>query len=163
MEELGEEGFEDLEEQEQAYDTWLRSSPLPRVIEEQRKKDSNSSSCSKSLFNISSSQSRCDSKARAMEGEEGEVEQDKGIKVGGSGVKALMREDKEQEQLKTGLEVEAVAESLGVVGLSTSEKGTGKKDAGSPSKIKKWTRRQANRKVGAKVTKKQMGIEMGKR
>ncbi|CAI8619014.1 unnamed protein product [Vicia faba] len=57
--ELSEEGFEDLEDQDLSFGTCLRASPSPRVQEEMRKKDCTSSSCSKSLFNISSRHSRC--------------------------------------------------------------------------------------------------------
>lgn len=57
---LSEEGFESLEEKDLSFGAWLRDSLLPRVQEEQKRKDSTSSSCIKSLFNISSSHSRCE-------------------------------------------------------------------------------------------------------
>ncbi|XP_058761605.1 uncharacterized protein LOC131634999 [Vicia villosa] len=75
---LSEEGFEELEEQDLSYGAWLRASPLPRVPEEPKKKETNSSSCSKSLFNISSGQSHYEMKGKGKEVEEGEVEQIKG-------------------------------------------------------------------------------------
>ncbi|XP_058755655.1 uncharacterized protein LOC131628867 [Vicia villosa] len=70
---LSEEGFENLEEQDLSFGAWLRASPLPRTFEESKKKDSNSSSCSRSLFNLSSGQSRCEGKGKEKEGDEGEV------------------------------------------------------------------------------------------
>lgn len=38
LEELDDEGFEEIEEQELLYGQWLRVSPLPRIIEEQKKR-----------------------------------------------------------------------------------------------------------------------------
>ncbi|XP_058763213.1 uncharacterized protein LOC131636620 [Vicia villosa] len=61
---LSEEGFKDIEEQDLAFGAWLRASPLPRIQEEAKRKDSTSSSCSKNLFNVSSSQSRCEERGR---------------------------------------------------------------------------------------------------
>lgn len=59
---LGEEGYEDVFEQELSYGMWLRAYPLPMVYEEQRNKDLSFGRCSKSLFNLSSSQSICGTK-----------------------------------------------------------------------------------------------------
>lgn len=72
---LSDEGFKDLEEQDLSYGAWLRASPLPRIQEEQKKKESNSSSCSISLFNLSSGQNIYDTKGKEkeIEVEEGEV------------------------------------------------------------------------------------------
>ncbi|XP_058734335.1 uncharacterized protein LOC131606068 [Vicia villosa] len=164
IENLGEEGYEDLEEKELSYGAWLRASPLPKAVEEQKRKESNSSSCSKSLFSISSSHSRCDNKSKLKEGEEGEegeMEQNKSGQV--SGRKTITGREKEQENRSTGLEIEAVAESLGAVGISNKDIAKKANHTSSPTKKKKWTRRQPNRKVGAKATKKQMALEMGKR
>ncbi|XP_058747000.1 uncharacterized protein LOC131619963 [Vicia villosa] len=81
---LSEEGFEELDEQDLSFGTWLRASPFPRVHEEQIKKESHSSLCRKSLFHISSSHSQCGSKEKGNELEEAEVEQGKKKKEGGS-------------------------------------------------------------------------------
>ncbi|XP_058757456.1 uncharacterized protein LOC131630719 [Vicia villosa] len=113
---LGDEGFEDIKENDLLYGQWIRASPLPRVNEEVRKKDSNSSSCSKSLFNLSSGQSKCEARGKEKEGE-GEVEQHKDLG------------DQRKDNLITGnpspaaaptnfLEIEAVAESFGAVDIS---------------------------------------------
>ncbi|CAI8596235.1 unnamed protein product [Vicia faba] len=64
FEDLNEEGFEDIEEQELSYGQWLRASPLPKVIEDQKKRDSSSGTCSKNIFNVSSGQSRCKTKEK---------------------------------------------------------------------------------------------------
>lgn len=74
MGDLSDEGFEDIEEQDLAFVAWLRASPLLR-IQEYVKKEASSSSCNKYLFNISSSQSRCETIGKSKEAEEGEVEQ----------------------------------------------------------------------------------------
>ncbi|CAK8566017.1 unnamed protein product [Lathyrus sativus] len=49
---LSKEGFEVLEEQDLAFGACLRASPLPRIQEDHRKKEFNSSLCRKSLFNL---------------------------------------------------------------------------------------------------------------
>lgn len=121
IEDLGEEGFKDLEEKETSYGVWLRASRLPKVAEDQRKKDITSGSCSKSLFNVSSSHNHCGTRNKTKEGEEGEVEEDKSGPGSGSGMKAIQGTDQKTDKAKTGLEIEAVAESLGEVGISTSD------------------------------------------
>ncbi|XP_058775409.1 uncharacterized protein LOC131649675 [Vicia villosa] len=165
IDDLGDEGYEDLEEQELSYGAWLRASPLPRTGEEQKKKESSSSTCSKSLFSVSSSQSRCDNKTNLIEGEvggEGVIE--KGKTGRDSGKKVNSGKEIVAETSIAGKEIEAVAESLGAVGISNKEpeKGTNQQSI-SPKKCKKWTRKQTTRKVGARATKKQMALEMGKR
>lgn len=75
MVDLGEEDFEDLDEQDLSFGLWLRASPLPKIIEEPKKKDSSSSTCNKSLLNNSTSHSRCKSKGKGKEGNGVEVEQ----------------------------------------------------------------------------------------
>lgn len=54
---LSEEGFEELDKQDLSFGACLRASPLPGINEEHIKKDSHLSSCSKSLFQISSNHS----------------------------------------------------------------------------------------------------------
>lgn len=85
---VSEYGFEELEKQDLLYGLWLRASPLPKTLNEQKKKESNSSSCSKILFNIPSRQNRCDTKSKEKEGE-GEVEQNKDTGSGGKHVKDM--------------------------------------------------------------------------
>ncbi|CAI8587915.1 unnamed protein product [Vicia faba] len=70
LEELRDEGFEELDEQDLSFGLWLRASPLSRVTEEPNKKDSSSSTCSNNLFNISSSHSRCGTKGKDKEDDE---------------------------------------------------------------------------------------------
>lgn len=64
---LSEEGFEDIEEQGLAFGAWMHGSPLPRIQEDVKKKEASSISCSKNLFNASSSQSRCETKGKSKD------------------------------------------------------------------------------------------------
>lgn len=64
LEELTKEGYEELEEQDFSYGQWLRASPLSKMTEDQKKKDSSSGTCSKSLFSSSTSQSKCSPKGK---------------------------------------------------------------------------------------------------
>ncbi|XP_058759552.1 uncharacterized protein LOC131632844 [Vicia villosa] len=120
VEELNEEGFEDIEEQDLAFGQWLRASPLPKLTDEFKNRDSSSSLCSRELFNASSSQSRCEVKDKDK-GEDLEVQQIQsspkqqcdGDRGGGYGS-------------KNNLDVETVAESLGAVMLSTQKRLTKK-------------------------------------
>lgn len=64
VEDLNEEGFEELEEQDPSFGQWFRASPLPKFGEEVKKKESSYNICSKEIFNVSSSQSRCESKGK---------------------------------------------------------------------------------------------------
>ncbi|XP_058782089.1 uncharacterized protein LOC131656370 [Vicia villosa] len=157
---LSDESYEDLEEQDLSYGAWLRASPLPRVQEEQKKKDSTSSSCNRSLFNLSSEQSKCDPKGKGkdIEGDEGEVEQNKKIEEVGRKV--------EVPKLKKGsgkgslLEIEAMAESLGAVDISNVGQGSGKDSREGMTKRKKWIRKQVARKGNQS---KKLEVECGKR
>lgn len=74
VEELNEEGFEDIEEQDLAFGQWLRAFPLPKHTDEFNKHDSSSSLCSRELFNASSNQSRCETKGKDK-GKDVEVQQ----------------------------------------------------------------------------------------
>ncbi|XP_058751474.1 uncharacterized protein LOC131624535 [Vicia villosa] len=119
VEDLSEEGCEELEEKDLSYGQWLRASPLPKMGEEQKKRDSSSGTCSKSLFNVSSGQSRCEQKIQGT-GEEPEVQQAKTtgenpVEIGGS-------KNPEMDKQKT-LEIERVAESFGAVAFSIKETG----------------------------------------
>lgn len=58
LEDLNEEGFKELDEQELSYKHWLRASPLPKLGEEQKAKESSLGTCSRSLFNASSSHNK---------------------------------------------------------------------------------------------------------
>lgn len=51
-------GYEEIDEKEMTCGPWLRASPLPKILFEQ-KKDSSSGTCSKTLFS-STSTSKCD-------------------------------------------------------------------------------------------------------
>ncbi|XP_058748651.1 uncharacterized protein LOC131621633 [Vicia villosa] len=158
---LSDEGYDEIEETDLLYGQWLRASPLPRVQEENsKKKDSTSGSCSRSLFNLSSGQSKCETKGKEKEGE-GEVEQLKGV---GEGRKQVMPKDAVgpitgRDSL---LEIEAVAESFGAVDISNVGTGKSGLDKVSGRKKKKWTRRQPSRKREAINTEK-LEVEIGKR
>ncbi|XP_058783869.1 uncharacterized protein LOC131658612 [Vicia villosa] len=114
LEELTEEGFEELEEQDLSYGQWLRASPLPKMSEQVRKKESSSGTCSKNLFNAPSSRSRCDPKEKGLM-EENEVQQ---VHEGGD-PRVLVSENSKAKL--DGLDIETVAESLGAVDLSVAE------------------------------------------
>ncbi|XP_058776541.1 uncharacterized protein LOC131650847 [Vicia villosa] len=162
--ELSEEGFEDLEEQDLSYGAWLRASPLPRTQEDSQRRGSNTSSCSKSLFNISSGQSRCETKEKGKEVEEGEVEQGVGKGKASEEKKGVPSNRKEVVAAdgKNLLEIEAMAESLGAVDISKvgkEDKATKKMGVG---KRKKWIRKTGARKNNSALSKK-MEVEMGKR
>ncbi|XP_058733455.1 uncharacterized protein LOC131605074 [Vicia villosa] len=137
--ELNEDGFDDIEEQDLLYGQWLRASPLPTVNDDFKKKDTSSSSCSRSLFNNSSGQSRCESRGKEKEGE-GEVEQtktDAAMNNTGGQVNNINPTIGEGNTL----EIEEVAFSLGAVDISKAEKIKGDIQKGPTVKKKKWTRR----------------------
>ncbi|XP_058741861.1 uncharacterized protein LOC131614267 [Vicia villosa] len=158
VEDLSEEGFEELDEQELSYGTWLRASPLPKITDEQRKKETKSSSCSKSLFNVSSGQSGCGSKNKEKEGD-GEVEQKKD-ENGGKG-KEVVQEKAAKPGVQV-LEIEAVAEFLGAVDISNIGSGKNLIPKGSGARKKKWTRKSTTRKTLCRQEKK-LEQEIGKR
>ncbi|XP_058732735.1 uncharacterized protein LOC131604305 [Vicia villosa] len=172
---LSEEGFEDIEEQDLAFGAWLRASPLPRIQEETKKRDTSSSSCSKNLFNISSSQSRCETVGKNKEVEEEEVEQEQArIQIEAKAktptskchqVVQLMGSSINQKGKETGkaiLEIEAMVESLGAVDISNVGKDSKELLKEGKSKKSKWVRRQNMRKTTtAKAVAKE--IECGKR
>ncbi|XP_058755793.1 uncharacterized protein LOC131629007 [Vicia villosa] len=138
--ELSEEGFEHIEEQELYFGLWLRASPLPKVMDEQRK-DSSSGNCSRSLFNISSSQSKCGSKGKEKEGEV-EVEQRVPLEIQNKGG----GKEADASKQTSAQEIESVAESLGVVDISK----TGKLLGGNQqlaAKKRKWIRRKSVKKT----------------
>ncbi|XP_058740824.1 uncharacterized protein LOC131623919 [Vicia villosa] len=134
---ISEEGFEDIEEQDLSFGLWLRASPLPRITEEQHRKDSSSGTCSRSLFNISSSQSKCGSKGKEKE-DEAEVEQHP---VRENMSKEVRKEAEGTKQI-CNLAIESVAESLGAVEISKPSSNAGSSQHGTTKK-KKWTRRKS--------------------
>ncbi|CAK8560512.1 unnamed protein product [Lathyrus sativus] len=143
-----------------SYDAWLRAHPLPRIQEDQKKKESNSSSCNKSLFNISSWQSRCETKGKGKEGDEGEVEQRNDY------LQESLRVDEPQPKAPSMgeniLKIAVMAESIGAVDISNVGRETEVTSNAANDKKKKWTTRQATRKVNPNKTKK-LDIEYGKR
>ncbi|CAI8612199.1 unnamed protein product [Vicia faba] len=157
---LSEEGFEDLEEQDISFRFWLRASPLPRSQEEQKKKESTSSSCLESLFNISSGQSKCDARDKNKEGYV-EVEQCRGTSTGN-----LQVEFPQTIEVPTGiknvLEIEVVAESIGAVDISNTGKGKGGSVKGASVTQNKWIRRKNIRKVNLSQ-KQKLEIDIGNR
>ncbi|XP_058733417.1 uncharacterized protein LOC131605033 [Vicia villosa] len=162
VDEFSEEGFENLEEQDLSYGAWLRASPLPRTHEEQKKKESNSSSCSKILFNLSSGQSRCEEKGKGKEGDEGEVNQKNTCLTLEASENVGDPKAHEGHLKRNVLEVEAMAESFGAIDISNIGQASGKVQKDGASKKKKWTRRQVVRK-GTQDSKKKVEMEIGKR
>ncbi|XP_058764208.1 uncharacterized protein LOC131637617 [Vicia villosa] len=161
-EDLSEEGFKDLDEQELSYGAWLRSSPLPKLPEDQVKRESNSSSCNKSLFNISSGQSRCSTKGKEKENEggEGEVEQTK--QKGGAAQSERNKQPVTHAETTNNLEIEAMAESLGAVELSIATKQLAPIQKTVAKKGRKWTRKTNTKKSAGEIGKK-LELELGKR
>lgn len=138
----------------------MRASPLTRVIDDFKKKGTSSSSCSKSLFNISFGQSICHTRGKEKQGE-GKVEQPKVIAVVNN------NEEKKNKVCPTVrdvnlLEIEAVAVSLGGVDISNIGKEKGGNMKGSNTKIKKWTGRQSTRRFN-KNLKEKLDLDIGKR
>ncbi|XP_058774390.1 uncharacterized protein LOC131648672 [Vicia villosa] len=134
VEDLNEEGYEELEDQDLAFGQWLRASPLPKLNEEFNRKDSSSSICSRELFNVSSSQIRCEHKGKG-ESEDLEVQQDNHI----------LNQQKDtgkcgEETNVNPMNVETVAEFLGAVALST-EKLAKSNEVGVQKR--KWVRRKS--------------------
>ncbi|XP_058727213.1 uncharacterized protein LOC131598649 [Vicia villosa] len=147
LEDLTEEGFEELEEQDLSFGQWLRASPLPKMLEEVKKKDSSSGTCSKSLFNASSSHSKCEPKDKEVE-DENEVQQSK--------QKVLSKEinPKLSDDISKSADVETVAESLGEVVLSSATPEAGNIARGGVMPKRKWVRKKGERrnKVSSKKT-----------
>ena len=136
VEDLNEEGFEELEEQDLEFGQWLRASPLPKFMDEVEKKDSSSNICSRELFNVLSSESRCDAK-----GKEKSVE----IKVmQNSGINKPHNKTAEPDEVEKSkfVDVESVVESLGVVALSSEHGQQQGNNAAGGVQRKKWIRRK---------------------
>jgi hypothetical protein len=165
IEDHDEDRFSDLEEKQQAFGPWLRASPLPKASYEV-KKESCSSTCSKSLF-PSTSNSKGQNSGTAKEMEE-EVEQQSTSKGKQSQQKATegnQTENPGEKVTKGGSvqeEVEVVAESLGAVAISTVQK---KGDVNLPIKEvkgRKWVRQKGS-KTKKRPSAKALEIELGKR
>ncbi|XP_058752316.1 uncharacterized protein LOC131625473 [Vicia villosa] len=143
LEEFTEEGFDEIEEQDLSYGQWLRASPLPKMSEESRKKDSSSGNCSKNLFSVSSSHSRCDMKEKstADNAEMIQIHEKEEEPAAASGEAERVSKGKKM------VDVEKVAESLGAVILSSTEQGgTGlSKEKGTQQK--KWSRKKVGKKL----------------
>ncbi|XP_058754368.1 uncharacterized protein LOC131627544 [Vicia villosa] len=148
VEDLSEEGFEELEEQDLSYGLWLRASPLPKMGEEQTKRDSSSGTCSRSLFNVSSGQSRCEAKTREM-GDDQEVQQakltgERPKEIGGAVPEAKQKPEVNKEKIP---EIEKVAESFGAVALSVEETGETSRLKNTQTTRKKWIRKKGVKKI----------------
>ncbi|XP_058726827.1 uncharacterized protein LOC131598223 [Vicia villosa] len=136
VEELNDEGFEDIEEQDLAFGQWLRASPLPKLTDEFKKRESSSSLCSRELFNASSSQSQCEAKGKDK-GEDLEVHQTQpSPNQQSSGHKG------EKDASKNNVDVETVAETLGAVMLSTNKHSPNEAPKAGEEQLRKWTRRK---------------------
>ncbi|CAI8617145.1 unnamed protein product [Vicia faba] len=64
IENMWDEIFEDIEDQDLSFGLWLRESPLPCVFDEPKGKDSSSGTYINNIFNISSGQRKCGSKGK---------------------------------------------------------------------------------------------------
>ncbi|XP_058749873.1 uncharacterized protein LOC131622870 [Vicia villosa] len=155
MGDLGEEGYEDIDEQDLSYGIWLRASPLPKVYEDQRQRESSSGNCTKSLFLASSSHSRCENEKKEKGGET-EVEQEKGVEITDKAKAAKGSPNTHRDHDQRGLKVESVAESLGAVELNSSKPPSKAGVVASISKRKTWSRKKGERKP---VVKKAQGKE----
>ncbi|XP_058733973.1 uncharacterized protein LOC131605657 [Vicia villosa] len=158
LEELTEEGFEELDEQDLSYGQWLRASPLPKMTEDQRKRDSSSGTCSRSLFPSSTSQSRCSPKEIANGAEaEAEVQQKKSLEeeTGAEGNNITPQGGKN-------LDIEVVAESFGAVAINTDVKKGGEHPKPSEPQRRKWIRRKSTKKHMSNKQK-EKAIESSKR
>ncbi|XP_058765441.1 uncharacterized protein LOC131638928 [Vicia villosa] len=154
---LSEEGFEDLDEQELSYGLWLRASPLPKVFDDQKSREGSSGTCSRSLFQVSSSQSRCNNN---------EKDKEEGVEV------TQVRDHKKKGTEKEGepggkqgvdnLAIETVAESLGAVIISEADKVINQNPVETVQKKKKWSRRKPGKKPMGETRSKE-AIERGKR
>lgn len=116
VEDLNEEGFEELEEQDLAFGQWLRASSVPKIGEEAKTKESSSSICNNDFFNISSSHSRCELKGKDKM-EEQEVQQDNRVEVPTKSISNKVHTNKAKC-----VDVETVGKSLGAVAISTEKK-----------------------------------------
>jgi hypothetical protein len=154
--------FSELEEKDQAFGPWLRASPLPKVFYEV-KKESSSSTCSKSLF-PSTSNSKGQSSGTAKVNEE-EVDQQKATSETETPPKTNdknQNEAMEEVAEKVGgvqKEVEGVAESLGAVTISIVPNAMEDKQS-KAKKGRKWVRQKANKpmmKQPAKLVEKEAG------
>ncbi|CAJ2644626.1 uncharacterized protein LOC123882497 [Trifolium pratense] len=156
-----EDGYEDIEEKELPYGSWLKASPLPKISGD-IKKEQSSSSCSKSLFGETST-SKVGSKEGLGKGLEIEVVSS----LKKSNVVGEIDEIEETNRGKDQKEVECVAESLGNVAISTQKMATF--DIGSHTKQKtpvkaprKWSRKKGARKA-KEPDQTQLIADLGKR
>ncbi|XP_058771885.1 uncharacterized protein LOC131645226 [Vicia villosa] len=159
VEDLSEEGFEELEEQDLSYGQWLRASPLPKASEDQKKRDSSSGTCTRSLFQASSGHSRCEAKSKEQI-EEAEVQQNQGAKEVGA-----EREDGTGSAMASkqkAVEIDKAVESFGAVDLSIEGVGEGNQSKGSSVQKRKWVRKKPSRK-GTSPQNKSKILETSKR
>ncbi|GAU21788.1 hypothetical protein TSUD_329120, partial [Trifolium subterraneum] len=137
--------YSELEEKQQAFGPWLRASPLPKMSYEV-KKESSSSTCSKSLF-PSNSNNRGQNSGTAKEMNE-EVEQQRASDDQHSHQKtskATMSKDADGDtpkQQNVQKEVEVVVESLGAVVISTQTKIGERIQHVKEGKGRKWVRQR---------------------
>ncbi|XP_058784267.1 uncharacterized protein LOC131659014 [Vicia villosa] len=150
VEELNEECFEELEEQDLAYGQWLRASPLPKLMDDGKRRDSSSSLCSRELFNVSSSQSRCGTKGKDRS-EDLEVQQ-----VNTTPNQQAEGDKRREENTNAAVDVETVAESLGAVALSIDKSLPVATTTEGGVQKRKWIRRKPSKSLknaGPKTTK----------
>ncbi|XP_058783267.1 uncharacterized protein LOC131657939 [Vicia villosa] len=157
LEELNEEGFEDLDEQDLSFGNWLRASPLPKMVEEQKSKESSSGTCSKNLFNAPSSQSRCGTKEKEKGREEAEVVQSR-LKETGAGE----GDPPHSKRKETLVDVEGVAESLEAVLLTAVDDNPMTKTDSAGTKPRKWIRKKNVKRAG-NSSQSNKALEVGKR
>jgi hypothetical protein len=153
------EDFEDIEEKELPYGSWLKASPLPKITGDIKKYQS-TTSCSRNIFSENSS-----SKEVSKESKGKEIEVVITLKitevnvVKGKGTSAKQVNETEHT------EVESVAESLGNVVISNLKHS--KFDLGSSTKPKdknpqpkKWSRKKSTKKRAEQAN---LIVDLGKR
>lgn len=165
IEDHDQEGFSEVEEKDQAFGSWLRASPLPKITFE-ASKESGSSGCSKNLFPAQSI-SKGQNSGTAMEKDE-EVEQPKEPNVE-QNKKKIIDGSNTDGIAKVGVlvpiiqgDVEGVAESLGAVSISALPVLNGAEKQPKEGKGRKWVRQKGD-KTRKHQSAKKVAKELGKR
>lgn len=116
---------------------------------------SSSGTCSRNLFNVSSSQSRCDQKKKEL-ADENEVQQPK---EGGGNLEKTLELNRSNQKA---VDIETVAESLGVVAISLAAPGADKSQNIMVTPKRKWVRKKGEKRNG-EIPKRGKEVEKSKR
>lgn len=156
LEDLTEEVFEELDEQDLSYGQWLRASPFPKMTEDQLKKELSSRTYNKSLFQSSTNYIKCGSKGKEVAGDI-EVQQ-----VIGTEEITILENGQEKVANGKNLDIEVVAESFGVVAISKTFAHGPNAPSSSTNQKRKWVRKKGVKKTGS-IQEKEKAIESTKR